>query len=91
MVPKEYGGGILVVFMIGLSKYFDLILGIMLFFILNIIAQFYFLGVILVFLTVGLNMIFIPILGSVFATLLSITLYSLANVCCQKAPLISFY
>jgi hypothetical protein len=27
MVPKEYGGGILVVFMIGLSKYFDLILG----------------------------------------------------------------
>jgi hypothetical protein len=26
MVPKEYGGGILV-FMIGLSKYFDLILG----------------------------------------------------------------
>jgi hypothetical protein len=51
MVPKEYGGGILVVFMIGLSKYFDLILGnnnaIIL--ILNIIAQFYFLGVILVF------------------------------------------
>jgi hypothetical protein len=32
MVPKEYGGGILVVFMIGLSKYFDLILGIMLLF-----------------------------------------------------------
>jgi hypothetical protein len=64
MVPKEYGGGILVVFMIGLSKYFDLILGnnnaIIL--ILNIIAQFYFLGVIL-FLTVGLNMIFIPIYG----------------------------
>jgi hypothetical protein len=43
MVPKEYGGGILVVFMIGLSKYFDLILGnnaIIL--ILNIIAQFFF-------------------------------------------------
>jgi hypothetical protein len=84
MVPKEYGGGILVVFMIGLSKYFDLILGnnnaIIL--ILNIIAVL-FLGVILVFLTVGLNMIFIPIygiLGSAFATLLSITLYSLAKL-----------
>jgi O-antigen/teichoic acid export membrane protein len=35
------------------------------------------------FLTVGLNMIFIPIygiLGSAFATLLSITLYSLAKL-----------
>jgi hypothetical protein len=50
MVPKEYGGGILVVFMIGLSKYFDLILG-------NnnaiILIKYYravfFLGVILVF------------------------------------------
>jgi hypothetical protein len=54
----------------------------LLFLILNIIAQFY-LGVILVFLTVGLNMIFIPIygiLGSAFATLLSITLYSLAKL-----------
>ena len=27
LVPKEYSGGIAVVFMIGLSKYFDLILG----------------------------------------------------------------
>ena len=27
IVPKEYSGGILVVFMIGISKYFDLILG----------------------------------------------------------------
>jgi O-antigen/teichoic acid export membrane protein len=70
--------------MIGLSKYFDLILGnnnaIIL--ILNIIAQFYFL-LFWCFLTVGLNMIFIPIygiLGSAFATLLSITLYSLAKL-----------
>jgi hypothetical protein len=82
MVPKEYGGGILV-FMIGLSKYFDLILGNNNAIIFN--TKYYravlFLGVILVFLTVGLNMIFIPIygiLGSAFATLLSITLYSLA-------------
>jgi O-antigen/teichoic acid export membrane protein len=85
MVPKEYGGGILVVFMIGLSKYFDLILGNNNAIIFN--TKYYravlFLGVVLVFVTVGLNMIFIPIygiLGSAFATLLSITLYSLAKL-----------
>jgi O-antigen/teichoic acid export membrane protein len=85
MVPKEYGGGIFVVFMIGISKYFDLILGNNNAIIFN--TKYYravlFLGVILVFLTVGLNMIFIPIygiLGSAFATLLSITLYSIAKL-----------
>jgi hypothetical protein len=84
MVPKEYGGGILVVFMIGLSKYFDLILGNNNAIIFNTKyyrAVFFFrcyFGVL-----VGLNMIFIPIygiLGSAFATLLSITLYSLAKL-----------
>lgn len=85
MIPKEYGGGVWVVFMIGLSKYFDLILGNNNAIIFN--TKYYravlFLGVILVFLTVVLNMIFIPlygILGSAFATLLSITLYSLAKL-----------
>ena len=85
MIPKEYGGGVLVVFMIGLSKYFDLILGNNNAIIFN--TKYYravlFLGVVLVLLTVVLNMIFIPlfgILGSAFATLLSITLYSLAKL-----------
>jgi O-antigen/teichoic acid export membrane protein len=85
MVPKEYSGGIMVVFMIGLSKYFDLILGNNNAIIFN--TKYYrtvlFLGVVLVILTVGLNMIFIPvfgIIGSAFATLLSITLYSLAKL-----------
>lgn len=85
MVPPEYAGGILVVFMIGLSKYFDLILGNNNAIIFN--TKYYravlFLGVLLVILTVGLNMIFIPIygiIGSAFATLLSITLYSLAKL-----------
>ncbi|MGM8363389.1 lipopolysaccharide biosynthesis protein [Flavobacterium sp. ARAG 55.4] len=85
MIPPEYGGGIYVVFMIGLSKYFDLILGNNNAIIFN--TKYYravlFLGVVLVFLTVALNMIFIPlygILGSAFATLLSITLYSLAKL-----------
>jgi O-antigen/teichoic acid export membrane protein len=85
MVPKEYSGGIMVVFMIGLSKYFDLILGNNNAIIFN--TKYYrtvlFLGVALVALTIGLNMIFIPIygiIGSAFATLLSITLYSLAKL-----------
>lgn len=85
MVPPEYAGGIMVVFMIGLSKYFDLILGNNNAIIFN--TKYYrtvlFLGVLLVILTVGLNMIFIPlygIIGSAFATLLSITMYSLAKL-----------
>ncbi|GIZ10524.1 lipopolysaccharide biosynthesis protein [Flavobacterium sp. UMI-01] len=85
LVPKEYSGGIVVVFMIGLSKYFDLILGNNNAIIFN--SKYYrtvlFLGLLLVFLTIGLNMFFIPrygIIGSAFATLLSITLYSLAKL-----------
>ncbi|REH01913.1 oligosaccharide flippase family protein [Flavobacterium aquicola] len=85
MMPKEYGGGVIVVFMIGLSKYFDLILGNNNAIIFN--SKYYravlFLGVGLVVLTVILNMIFIPlygIIGSAFATLLSITCYSIAKL-----------
>ncbi|WP_264523414.1 MULTISPECIES: oligosaccharide flippase family protein [unclassified Flavobacterium] len=85
LVPKEYSGGIAVVFMIGLSKYFDLILGNNNAIIFN--TKYYrmvlYLGLMLVALTVILNMIFIPIFGifgSAFATLLSITLYSLAKL-----------
>lgn len=85
IVPKEYSGGILVVFMIGLSKYFDLILGNNNAIIFN--TKYYravlFLGVFLVVVAVGLNAIFIPyygIMGSAFATLLSITLYSIAKL-----------
>lgn len=85
LVPKEYSGGISVVFMIGLSKYFDLILGNNNAIIFN--TKYYrmvlYLGLMLVVLTFVLNMIFIPIfgiIGSAFATLLSITFYSLAKL-----------
>lgn len=85
MIPKEYGGGVFVVFMIGLSKYFDLILGNNNAIIFN--TKYYrtvlFLGVLLIFVAIGLNMLFIPlygIMGSAFATLLSITLYSFAKL-----------
>lgn len=80
-----YLSGIPVVFMIGLSKYFDLILGNNNAIIFN--TKYYravlFLGVFLVIMTIGLNMIFIPIygiIGSAFATLISITLYSVAKL-----------
>lgn len=85
IVPEEYRGGIPVVFMIGLSKYFDLILGNNNAIIFN--TKYYrtvlFLGLGLVILTFVLNVIFIPIfgiMGSAFATLLSITFYSLAKL-----------
>ena len=85
IVPEEYRGGIPVVFMIGLSKYFDLILGNNNAIIFN--TKYYkmvlYLGLGLVVLTIILNMIFIPIfgiIGSAFATLLSITFYSLAKL-----------
>jgi O-antigen/teichoic acid export membrane protein len=85
MMPPVYAGGITVVFMIGLSKYFDLILGNNNAIIFN--SKYYrmvlFLGLMLVFLTITLNLVFIPmygIIGSAFATLLSITLYSLAKL-----------
>lgn len=80
-----YLSGIPVVFMIGLSKYFDLILGNNNAIIFN--TKYYravlFLGVFVVIMTIGLNMIFIRthgIMGSAFATLVSITLYSFAKL-----------
>ena len=85
LLPENYRGGVFVFFIIGLSKYFDLILGNNNAIIFN--TKYYrmvlYLGLMLVVLTVILNMIFIPIFGifgSAFATLLSITLYSLAKL-----------
>lgn len=85
MLPKDYAGGIWIVFIIGISKYFDLILGNNNAIIFN--SKYYrmvlFLGLMLVFFTIVLNMIFIPlygITGSAIATLLSITIYSVAKL-----------
>ena len=85
MLPKDYAGGIWIVFIIGLSKYFDLILGNNNAIIFN--SKYYrmvlFLGLMLVFFTIVLNKIFIPlygITGSAIATLLSITIYSVAKL-----------
>lgn len=80
LLPKEYSGGIFVVFTIGLSKYFDLSLGNnnAIIFNSNYYRAVLFLGVLLILVTIGLNMVFIPLYGlkgTAFATLLSVTLY----------------
>lgn len=85
LLPKSYSGGVFVVFAIGLSKYFDLILGNNNAIIFN--SKYYkavlFLGLFLAFLAITLNMFFIPrmgIEGAAIATLISITLYSIAKL-----------
>lgn len=85
LLPKNYSGGILVVFLIGLSKYFDLILGNNNALIFN--SKYYktvlFLGLFLAFFAITLNILFIPIFGingAAIATLVSITLYSIAKL-----------
>lgn len=85
LIPVEYSGGIIVVFAIGISKYFDLILGNNNAIIFN--SKYYravlFLGLLLAFLAITLNMYFIPrfgINGAAFATLIAISLYSLAKL-----------
>ena len=85
LLQENYRGGVLVVFIIGLSKYFDLILGNNNAIIFN--SKYYravlFLGLILAFFAITLNMLFIPkygINGAAIATLSSITLYSIAKL-----------
>jgi O-antigen/teichoic acid export membrane protein len=85
LLPESYSGGIFVVFAIGLSKYFDLILGNNNAIIFN--SKYYkavlFLGLLLAFFAITLNMILIPkygINGAAIATLVAITLYSIAKL-----------
>jgi O-antigen/teichoic acid export membrane protein len=86
ILPNEgYSQGLFVVFTIGLSKYFDVILGNNNSIIFN--SKYYktvlLLGVLLVFVIVGLNLIFIPkygINGAALATLIAIGMYSLAKL-----------
>jgi O-antigen/teichoic acid export membrane protein len=85
LIPENYRGGVFVVFTIGLSKYFDLILGNNNAIIFN--SKYYravlFLGLLLAFFAITLNIILIPIYlinGAAIATLISITLYSIAKL-----------
>ena len=85
LLPIEYSGGIAVVFLIGFSKYLDLILGNNNAIIFN--SRYYkvvlMLGLLLAFFAITLNMLLIPkygINGAAIATLTAITLYSLAKL-----------
>ena len=85
LLQENYRGGVFVVFVIGLSKYFDLILGNNNAIIFN--SKYYravlFLGLLLAFFAITLNMILIPnfgINGAAIATLASITLYSISKL-----------
>ncbi|SCY80625.1 oligosaccharide flippase family protein [Flavobacterium caeni] len=81
LIPAEYSGGVAVVFLIGLSKFSDLIVGNNNAIILN--TQYYrwvlLFGVLLVVMMVVLNMVLIPrygIVGAAWATLISIVVYN---------------
>ncbi|MDI1317103.1 oligosaccharide flippase family protein [Flavobacterium sp.] len=81
LIPGNYATGTLVVFLIGLSKFYDLILGNNNAIILN--TKYYktvlAFGFLLVFLMIGLNVFFIPlygIVGAALATLISVLVYN---------------
>ena len=81
LIPKDYSGGIWVVFMIGIAKFYDVILGNNNSIIVN--TKYYrtvlLFGIFTVVLMIILNMIFIPmygIEGSAFATLITIFIYN---------------
>lgn len=81
LIPKDYSGGIWAVYMIGLSKFYDVLLGNNNSIIVN--TKYYrtvlMFGVLTVVLMIVLNAIFIPpygIEGSAFATLLTVAIYN---------------
>ena len=81
LIPKDYSGGILVVFLIGLCKFYDVLLGNNNSIIVN--TKYYrtvlLFGVFTVVLMIVLNMIFIPLYGiegSAFATLITVMIYN---------------
>lgn len=85
LLPEKYAGGITVVFIITLSKFFDLMLGNNNSIIFN--SKYYrivlSLGLGLVVMAVALNMILIPeygIEGAAIATLISLVFYSVAKL-----------
>lgn len=85
LLPQEYSGGIEVVFLIGLSKFYDLILGNNVAIILNTkyYRWFLFFNLALIFMMIGLYMILIPIFGingAALATFLAVFIYNTAKL-----------
>lgn len=82
LIPQQYSGGVLVVFLIGLAKLFECLLGNnnSILFNSNYYRMVLFFGVLLAVLTIVLNIFFIPtfgINGAAMATLISFSLYCL--------------
>lgn len=85
LIPKEFSGGLLVVFLVGIAKLYDCLMGCNNVVLFN--SDYYrvvlLFGVILTVLTVILNVIFIPIYGmngSAFATFLAISIYNTIKI-----------
>lgn len=81
LIPQEYSGGIAVVFLIGLSKFYDLILGNNAAIILNTkyYRWFLFFGIVLIVSMIVLYVILIPIygiIGAALATLIAVIIYN---------------
>ncbi|MEN3324155.1 oligosaccharide flippase family protein [Mariniflexile soesokkakense] len=81
LIPKEFSGGLVVVFLVGIAKLYDCLMGCNNVVLFN--SDYYrvvlLFGVILTVLTVFLNMLFIPmygINGSAFATFLAVLIYN---------------
>lgn len=81
IIPDDYSGGLMAVFLIGLAKFYDVILGNNNAILLN--TKYYRMvlvfGVLLVVMMVGLNVLLIPlygITGSALATLISVVFYN---------------
>jgi len=85
IIPQEYSGGLLVVFLIGLVKLYDNLLGNnnAILFNSNYYRMVLAFGVVLTIMTVILNLIFIPIYGingAAFATFIAVVLYNTAKL-----------
>ena len=85
LIPEKFSGGLLIVFLIGIAKLSDNILGNNNAILFN--SDYYrmvlLLGVFLVITTISLNMVFIPkygINGSAFATFISVLAYNIAKL-----------
>ena len=90
LIPKEFSGGLLVVFLVGIAKLYDCLMGCNNVVLFN--SDYYrmvlFFGVILTVLTVILNIVFIPkfgINGSALATFLAISIYNTIKIYFVKA------
>lgn len=90
LIPKQFSGGLLVVFLVGIAKLYDCLMGCNNVVLFN--SDYYrvvlFFGVILTVLTVILNIVFIPLFGingSALATFLAISIYNTIKIYFVKA------